>query len=62
MVGRIIGYVTCDVENVQRRPMGGIDGCILLLNELLVLRTVQLYSRTCVLYARYCIVVNHTLY
>ena len=26
---------TCDVENVQRRPMGGIDGCILLLNELL---------------------------
>ena len=32
---------TCDVENVQRRPMGGIDGCILLLNELLVLRNVD---------------------
>ena len=28
---------TCEVENVQRRPMGGIDSCILLLgNELLM--------------------------
>ena len=27
---------TCDVENDKCCPMGGIDGCILLLNELLV--------------------------
>ena len=26
---------TCDVENDKRCPIGGIDGCILLLNELL---------------------------
>ena len=28
---------TCEVENDKHRPMGGIDGCILLLNELLVI-------------------------
>ena len=27
---------TCDVENDKHRPMGGIEGCILLLNKLLV--------------------------
>ena len=30
---------TCEVENDKRRPMGGIDGCILLGNELLVMHT-----------------------
>ena len=29
------------MENVQRCPMGGIDGCILLLNELYLARTYQ---------------------
>ena len=28
---------TCDVENDKRCPMGGIDGCILLGNVLLVI-------------------------
>ena len=36
MISSLCVKSTCDVENDKRRPMGGIDGCILLGNELLI--------------------------